>query len=96
MTHLISSSFCVHHLALLILIAVPKITLSQEATSVLDKIQQLSREDWWYNQDYDWYQDNIPFFECSDKDITTTWYYHVVVMSLSEHSKNGMLSWYQS
>lgn len=75
MTHLISSSFCVHHLALLILIAVPKITLSQEATSVLDKIQQLSREDWWYNQDYDWYQDNIPFFECSDKDITTTWYY---------------------
>ncbi len=75
MTHLISSSFCVHHLAFLILIAVPKITLSQEATSVLDKIQQLSREDWWYNQDYDWYQENIPFFECSDKDITTTWYY---------------------
>ncbi|MDB4679216.1 discoidin domain-containing protein [Rhodopirellula sp.] len=42
---------------------------------VLDKDEQLNRETWWYNQDFDWYRNNIPFFECSDTEITTTWYY---------------------
>ena len=45
------------------------------AFHVLKPQEQLNRETWWYNQDFDWYQDNIPFFECSDAEITTTWYY---------------------
>lgn len=42
---------------------------------VLDKQQQLQNESWWYNKDFDWYQQNIPFFECSDREVTTTYYY---------------------
>ena len=32
-------------------------------------------QDWWDNRDFDWYQQQIPFFECPDKDIQTTYYY---------------------
>lgn len=42
---------------------------------VLDKQQLLERETFWQNRDFDWFQANIPFFECPDKDITTTYYY---------------------
>ena len=50
------------------------ITATADA-QVLDKQQQLQNESWWYNKDFDWYQQNIPFFECSDREITTTYYY---------------------
>jgi hypothetical protein len=42
---------------------------------LLDKKQQLGKETFWDNRDFDWYADNIPFFECPDKEITTTYYY---------------------
>lgn len=42
---------------------------------VLDKQAQLDRQTFWDNRDWTWYKDNIPFFECPDDDITTTWYY---------------------
>ena len=42
---------------------------------MLNKEQQLQKESWWYNRDFDWYQRNIPFFECADREITTTYYY---------------------
>ncbi len=42
---------------------------------VLDKQQQLERQTFWDNRDWDWYAENIPFFECPDADITTTYYY---------------------
>ena len=45
------------------------------SAQVLDKQQQLQNESWWYNKDFDWYQQNIPFFECSDREVTTTYYY---------------------
>lgn len=35
----------------------------------------LDRETFWDNQDWDWYKSNIPFFECPDADIQTTYYY---------------------
>ena len=50
------------------------ITATADA-QVLDKQQQLQNESWWYNKDFDWYQQNIPFFECSDREVTTTYYY---------------------
>ena len=42
---------------------------------VLDPSQVLKRETFWDNQDWRWYQQNIPFFDCPDADITTTYYY---------------------
>ena len=41
----------------------------------LDKQQQLHAQSFWDNRDWDWYIQNIPFFECPDEDITTTYYY---------------------
>jgi F5/8 type C domain len=42
---------------------------------VLDKRQQLELQTFWDNRDWDWYSEQIPFFECPDADITTTYYY---------------------
>ena len=42
---------------------------------VLDKQKMLQSETFWDNRDFDWYASNIPFFECPDEDITTTYYY---------------------
>lgn len=41
----------------------------------LNKREMLQRFDFWDNQDWEWYEENIPFFECPDKDITLTYYY---------------------
>ncbi len=35
----------------------------------------LDRETFWDNRDWDWYRANVPFFECPDPDIQTTYYY---------------------
>lgn len=49
---------------------------AQVATrSILNKQQQLDAQTFWDNRDWDWYAENIPFFECPDYDITTTYYY---------------------
>lgn len=42
---------------------------------ILDKQQQLDAQKFWDNRDWNWYKQNIPFFECPDADITTTYYY---------------------
>ncbi|WP_202921651.1 hypothetical protein [Anatilimnocola aggregata] len=42
---------------------------------VLDKQRQLESQIFWDNRDWDWYAEQIPFFECPDADITTTYYY---------------------
>ena len=46
-----------------------------EQSSILDKQQMLQSQSFWDNRDWDWYAQNIPFFECPDADITTTYYY---------------------
>jgi hypothetical protein len=45
------------------------------SAQVLDKQKLLDRETFWDNRDWDWYKQNIPFFECPDADIQTTYYY---------------------
>jgi F5/8 type C domain len=45
------------------------------ANIVLDKQKQLEAQTFWDNRDWDWYKQQIPFFECPDSDITTTYYY---------------------
>lgn len=47
----------------------------QVSGQVLDKRRLLKEETFWDNRDWEWYEANIPFFECPDKDITTTYYY---------------------
>jgi hypothetical protein len=42
---------------------------------VLDKQRLLEEQTFWDNRDFEWYASHIPFFECPDADITTTYYY---------------------
>ena len=42
---------------------------------VLDKQALLDSQTFWDNQDWDWFKANIPFFDCPDPEINTTWYY---------------------
>jgi F5/8 type C domain len=46
-----------------------------KAADILDKQAQLNAQTFWDNRDWDWYKSNIPFFECPDADINTTYYY---------------------
>ena len=46
-----------------------------EAEPLLPPQPLLDRETFWDNRDWDWYKANIPFFECPDADIQTTYYY---------------------
>jgi hypothetical protein len=41
---------------------------------VLDRQKLLDAQTFWDNRDWDWYKTNIPFFECPDADLTTTYY----------------------
>ncbi len=43
--------------------------------SLLPKQELLEKETFWDNKDWDWYKSNIPFFECPDSEIQTTYYY---------------------
>ncbi len=51
------------------------LTASPTHAQVLDKQAQLDRQTFWDNRDWDWYKQNIPFFECPDESLTTTYYY---------------------
>jgi hypothetical protein len=49
---------------------------SHEASAqVLDTQKLLDSQTFWDNRDWDWYAEQIPFFECPDAEITTTYYY---------------------
>ena len=38
-------------------------------------LRALAAQTFWDNRDWDWYKANIPFFECPDADMVTTYYY---------------------
>lgn len=42
---------------------------------VVNQQQKLAEKSFWDNRDFEWYQENIPFFECPDQEIETTYYY---------------------
>ena len=48
---------------------------SAAAAPLLDKRKQLEAQSFWANRDFDWFEANIPFFECPDAEINTTYYY---------------------
>jgi hypothetical protein len=43
--------------------------------AVLDKDRALAAQTFWDNRDFDWFKANIPFFDCPDAEIVTTYYY---------------------
>ncbi len=45
------------------------------AAAVLDKQAALNAQTFWDNRDATWFKANIPFFECPDAELVTTWYY---------------------
>jgi hypothetical protein len=61
------------HLAPALLLALTFATAAP--AGVLDKQKQLDRQTFWDNRDWDWYRANVPFFECPDAGLVTTWYY---------------------
>jgi len=42
---------------------------------VLDARKFLSAQDFWTNRDSEWFENNIPIFDCPDSEINTTYYY---------------------
>ena len=45
------------------------------AAPVLDKDAALAAQTFWDNRDFEWFKANIPFFDCPDAEIVTTYYY---------------------
>lgn len=45
------------------------------STAILNKDEQLARWSWWDNKDWDWYKDNIPFFESPENQLDKIYYY---------------------
>lgn len=45
------------------------------AAQVLDHPALLKRQTFWENRDFEWFEANIPFFECPDEEVNTTYYY---------------------
>lgn len=50
-------------------------TAATTQAQMLDKRALLEKQDFWINQDFDWYEKNIPFFDSPDEEINTTYYY---------------------
>jgi len=59
----------------MLIIVVVIVAGDSASAQVLDKQKQLDSQTFWDNRDWDWYAEHIPFFECPDADITTTYYY---------------------
>ncbi len=58
--------------AALLLAALPA---TQSSAAILDKDRALATQTFWDNRDFDWFKANIPFFDCPDAEIVTTYYY---------------------
>lgn len=51
------------------------IATTAAAEPVLDHRKLLEAQDFWYNKDFQWYEENIPFLDSPDAEINTTYYY---------------------
>jgi hypothetical protein len=48
---------------------------------ILDRRELLERQQWWDNQDWEWYEAKIPFFESPNPEIDATYYYRWEVVT---------------
>src|SRR5215475_1459318 len=62
-------------LVLAALVALVTAVPAPAAEPLLPPQPLLDRETFWDNRDWDWFKANIPFFECPDADLQTTYYY---------------------
>lgn len=51
------------------------------SAQVLNKQKILQSFDFWDNQDFEWYKENIPFFDSPDKELDKTYYYRWELMT---------------
>lgn len=65
-------TYCINLLAATLTIMLMPSCKQNQADKILDS-SQLAQEH--FKEDAKWYQDNIPFFECSDKQIEQVYYY---------------------
>ncbi len=63
------------HAFLLAAVVAALANTARAAEPLLPPQKLLDTETFWDNKDWDWYTANIPFFECPDADIQTTYYY---------------------
>jgi hypothetical protein len=61
--------------------AVALLWIGPAGAQILDKQQLLERQTFWDNRDWSWYKENIPFFDCPDADLNTTYYYRWEVVT---------------
>jgi len=75
----------------IILNAIALMLPARSQSALLNKQELLERENFWDNRDWDWYKENIPFFECPDAEINTTYYYRweLVTKHLTYGSPNS-------
>ena len=59
--------------SLLVVLTIILFSCAREDQYVLPDHGKLAKE--YYQEDAQWYLDNIPFFECSDKQIEQVYYY---------------------
>jgi hypothetical protein len=62
-------------LLLLAALAVLLVAATPAPAAILDHQQLLDRQTFWDNRDWPWYKANVPFFDCPDPAINTTYYY---------------------
>jgi hypothetical protein len=65
----------IHRCALPALILGLLVVPARAADPLLAPQLLLDRETFWDNRDWDWYAAHVPFFECPDADLQTTYYY---------------------
>jgi hypothetical protein len=53
---------------LIVILALGLVGADARPGAFLDKQRLLDAQTFWDNRDWDWYQANIPFFECPDPD----------------------------
>ena len=73
------------------LVIVSFVVPARAGESLLPRQALLEHETFWDNKDWDWYKATIPFFECPDADIQTTYYYRweLVTKHLTYGSPNS-------
>ncbi|TLP74025.1 MGH1-like glycoside hydrolase domain-containing protein [Maribacter sp. ACAM166] len=52
-----------------------------KSLSLLDKQEMLDRQSWWDNMDWEWYKENIPFFDSPETLLNATYYYRWEVLT---------------
>src|SRR3982750_2030012 len=75
----------------ILLVLALRLLLPQPHAALLDKQKLLDAHSFWDNRDWDWYKENIPFFECPDAELVTTYYYRweLVTKHLTYGSPNS-------